>query len=361
MLAICKEKHSIAKAVEWSVDNDDGHQYELLELNHPQLLEAVRSKDGLAFKGRPDEPLTLCTGTQTFAVQELCVSNAMVICASNDPTCLRAVSRRRRILEPRLLAAPDHSLLAKILDDSLIVDDEEGVDGKVSTLYSIEELKTMCPCSDAELESYLRSNGAILFQGRVRKPSGRLLGRFFEVLMMTAALQGVEELSGLPRESLLMLLVESEEFNAELSALLLAPFLTDESKLDGRRVCRLYAKQLLMARNNLPLDEFMQLWEMVCGDLRPDVAMLPGLALIETPSMPSQDATISLFDADDLPRQVEERFQRLFTRRPKWRLEELRPYLLEDGDKTIVAYCRLSTDPVDNVKYATSRIAILPY
>ena len=141
--------------------------------------------------------------------------------------------------------------------------------------------------------------------------------------------------------------------------------------LDIRKVCRLFAKQLLQARNNLPMPEFMELWLMVAGDFSPDVSILVGLALIENNSI-EQPPSVVLFDSEELPLVPEERFQRLFMRRDKWRLEELKPYitgLLPDAaatdtdkavDARIVKHCRISTRG-DGVKHATTRIALTPY
>ena len=86
----------------WKIENaeepeDEGFDYELLEINSPQLLKAFQEDQALCFKGQPEDPLMLCTMTQTFSVQELCISNSILV-TSTDPftpdLSIRAKKRR---------------------------------------------------------------------------------------------------------------------------------------------------------------------------------------------------------------------------------------------------------------------------
>ena len=130
--------------------------------------------------------------------------------------------------------------------------------------------------------------------------------------------------------------------------------------LNTEAVCLLFARQILAVQQKVPLEEFISLWNQVCGDFDPDPSLLPGIAVVD--GFPKN---VVLFDHQTLSDDVEARFTTLFFKRSKWPWEELKAYVrpLYEDEKTIeavmVKYCRMST--TDGMKFGTSRLPISPF
>ena len=343
----------------WSLSYEPSKdkKYHLLEVNDAELQRVLDDGDELAFKGGEDDSLTLCTAKSTFQVQQLCISNSQLLCIQQDEV-LRMVSSSSYRLEPKLVR-PNFKKLQDLLDETLLDVPDKAEDTR---LIRYSDVFSSVAASDAEIEKFLKKQGVVNFDGHARKISPRLLGRFFEVLMMNAALNEKSVIK-CEREVCEQLMSESDEFTPQLSHHILQMYSTDPGLLDTKAVCQMYARQILSVQSKMPVREFEQLWNDVCRDFEPELSMLSGIAILEgTP------ACVCLFDAASLSADIETRFNAVFMKRAKWSWDELKAYirpLLDNPtdekscEALMVKYCRISTSGEE--KMATSKIPLQPF
>jgi sister chromatid cohesion protein DCC1 len=82
---------------------------------------------------------------------------------------------------------------------------------------------------------------------------------------------------------------------------------------------------LLYGAGKFNLDEFLQAWrESVPEGMIPDEELLYGIAIIDRKSEPN---IISAFPEENLPEDINERFNMLFKAKEKWSVPEITPYI----------------------------------
>lgn len=333
----------------------EGVRYHLLEVDDAELQRTLEDGDEISFKGDKEDPLTLCTSKNTYQVQQLCISNSQLLCIQ-DSHHIRMISNTSYRLEPKV-TTPNFKKLQVVLDETIIDLPDETPFSKLTRYVDVYSL---VPASDQEVDKFLKKQGAMNLDGFVRKPSPKLLGRFFEVLMLNAAIEE-KKLQNCTVEDCKRLLSDCEEFPLQITNHILELFKISEREfLDTKAVCQMYARQILTVQNKILLSEFERLWQNICADFEPEIEMLSGIAIIEgTPSC------VCLFDRDSLPSDPELRFSAIFLKRSKWPWDELKVYihpLLDhpNDDKIcealMVKYCRISTDK--DQRMATSKIPL---
>lgn len=343
----------------------------LLEVNDPILLKSITSGEEISFKGQGAQDLILCTSSQTFLIQQLEISNTQLLCSieDGDANNLMVLNKSSYRLEPKLLIIPNFKPLEEKLEATMFdVPDLVPLEQLLSSFHLYES----CQASQTEIDKFLAKSGAKEIDGNfvnfivgyIRKLAPKYLGRFFEVLMINAALQE-KNLKEISIEECRDLMNQCEdEFPASIVEHILkiytVPIPEGRFILDTKAVCLLFARQILAVQSKIPINEFTSLWSQVCGDFEPEVSLLPGVAILD--GFPKN---VVSFDHEALPVDIEQRFTMLFIKRNKWLWDELRAYIrpLYEDDKMaetiMVKYCRIST--VDNQKFATSRIPLSPF
>ncbi len=117
--------------------------------------------------------------------------------------------------------------------------------------------------------------------------------------------------------------------------------ISDTYRWDTRAVCRVYAEMLLRSTKQFNYDDFFTAWtRCVPIDMDPKCEYLEGLALIDDGI---RFKTIEYFPIDELPEEPQQRFvsvifvnlpvvfrfDLLFKKRPKWKHNDLVPYLVD--------------------------------
>ena len=102
--------------------------------------------------------------------------------------------------------------------------------------------------------------------------------------------------------------------------------------VDHRRVALLRAEQVLRgdADGGLTTDEFLEAWEQALPvwDLKPSLDLVRDLLLVDPdPDSPDAPPTVRYFPERELSPHPGTRFKELFAVRPRWRLEDLTPFI----------------------------------
>lgn len=103
-------------------------------------------------------------------------------------------------------------------------------------------------------------------------------------------------------------------------------------------------------KQNDPIERqvFMDKWREAVGDTfadRVELGLIAGNYLERSSGITEKD-TLSYFPASDLPTEPAARFSDLFLTRPRWKVEEISPFLSEiavdskERDKLLLKYCR---------------------
>uniref|UniRef100_UPI00358EC280 sister chromatid cohesion protein DCC1 n=1 Tax=Myxine glutinosa TaxID=7769 RepID=UPI00358EC280 len=326
----------------------------LMEIDET-LDKALAAGERLVVRGDREEKVVLCTDSTTYMVRVADTSNLLLV-ASGFAGPAQAAEHKgaaslahvqicgfaSSFLETRLCKPGLRKLRALLGEMPYAVPEEESMRGEDlgPAGLTTTELLQVIQSSEVELLAGLKDLHACQINGRWRMLSFdyemRLLGLItqlvdseswdFRLVPLSTCLEELEPLE--PREMIQHCL---ECYGQRLCHLAEVHYALDEV-----RVCCAFAEMLLCASISFNLSEFMTVWsQSVPEGMHTDLVQLEGLVLVDRESLPP---VISLMRITDLPEDVNERFNRLFTLRSRWREDDIVPYIRDlCGEKQTVA------------------------
>ncbi|KAI0666542.1 sister chromatid cohesion protein Dcc1 [Trametes maxima] len=360
--------------------------FKLLELP-PDLYKLFEgavesaSQPGLTIKGASDEDAVLCTADKTYTVRSVVLSNKMLV-VTRDPadnpeedvdedTTVAIRDQLTEILElvpsvPRL-----HKLNAFLRgreydegheDEDSMSEDEEG--GKKKLKFTYEDARATIQASDAELDRGLRDRRILILKGELRPLALSHLTTILELLLTNLVSLSLPHTAA-PVSPLLAALEDDHDIRREVARQVMAWFGriapdgsgSEKWEMDVNAVVKEVGLGILRTHNSEPVAEmaFLEQWKKAVGDTfeeRVSLALLLGNFLTSTEAL--SDPPVSLltyFPSSALPVDPGARFSELFLVRPRWKADEITPFLSDiaiDGkerDKLLLKHARAITEP----------------
>ncbi|KAI0829916.1 sister chromatid cohesion protein Dcc1 [Trametes gibbosa] len=370
-----------------STSRSDAGSFKLLELP-PDLCNLIeRVPEGTApprftIKGASDEDAVFCTAEKTYTVRSVVLSNSVCV-VTRDPgdvdadlisESLEEVVIRDQLSEiielvpsvPRL-----HRLTGLLRgreyddcheDEELMSDDDEGCISVRTSLTYGDALGTI-QASDTELDRGLRDRRVLILRGELRPIAPSYLTTILEALLNTLVSYSLPHTDA-PLTPLLVALEEEHEVRRDVTRQILGWFgRVDEGELgstwemDVAAVVREVGLGILRAYKDDPITEtaFLEQWRKTVGDTfedRVSLALLSGNFLTSTDTLADPSVILlTYYPCSALPVDPGARFAELFLARPRWKTEQITPFLTDiavdskERDKLLLKHARAITDP----------------
>ncbi|EFA07653.2 sister chromatid cohesion protein DCC1 [Tribolium castaneum] len=331
---------STSQTVYFTSDNLNCDNFKFLELDQ-HLLEEIKQGQTLYIKGDDDENVVLCTKDRTYDVTGAETSNSLLL-VKNMAFFDDLKDGKERALQTVTVSGvfydylsvtpgkPHLKKLRDLLDKSVYKGPEHEYEIKNEDLYGYDDLIKIIQASDQELESVLKQMNVVTINGKIR-----LLDVEYHFRALSYMLKLIEENSWN---------LDEIDFDETLNSLrdiipetilknLFDKYTTESKIVDGlqlysykeREICRFFAQILLYGAGKFNLEEFLQAWrESVPEGMTCDEELLHGIAIIDRKSDPP---VISAFPEEELPEEINARFNKLFKAKEKWTVPEITPYI----------------------------------
>ncbi|XP_013396721.1 sister chromatid cohesion protein DCC1 isoform X2 [Lingula anatina] len=339
--------------------------------------------DRLTIRGDKTDSAVVCTNRKTFEIKEAETSNSVLILP--DLLLPEKLGEKEIIIEKEVSAIlynyfelrpikPRLKKMKELLEENVYSGPEcEEDENHHGRKYSYADLKELVQASEGEIQEGLKALQAVEIDGYIRMLDFDYLQK---VLSSIAGL--VEEndwtTDHLPLRTCLEELQDLYDRHIIIHVLdcygtksdpgggknMEADSADVEYALCESKICRFYAEILLRASEKFNLQEFLLTWqESVPVGMKTDSCQLEGLALIDKTSRPE---VIIYFPVEELPEDIEARFNALFRVREKWTKEEITPYIKDVATEKmgtgalLMKYARASTS--NGVKVYNSKKAV---
>lgn len=336
--------------------------YKLLQLN-PDVLQALESEGGLAFKASRDEDgVVLCSKTQTWELKQKNHSNTVMVLKEFMPDEVPVISNRSSFgiaepstfhlgftrqhfeLEPRSISGEiNYGGLSIYSGENKVVPENDNDGGLVK--MTLEELRNCSPCSDREFAEKWPALGGCEVNGRACILSQEFISRALHITLMSCmaesldfdALDCSQAFAAVNKD-----MGDAGEFNPfseEVVSTILNKFC---SKLENgtfklRRdiVSQWYGIEALKkfaSRAMVPQEEFMIKWKSL---FPPYFNCDLEFSALRGHYFRPLGSGIQYFSKDTLPDDPKDRFSYLFKLQSTWELEELAPFVEQLNTKGI--------------------------
>ena len=309
-----------------------------------ELPKELVGKEQFYIKSDPESGTAfLATDHSTFKMRQASTSNTIQIVADG------AVLVETNAYIELAKHVPILKSLKRLLN-------EHKYPGKLNPPHelSINQIYETFPASNDEIDRVLKMEKALNIDGYYRKLSPDYLLRFFEILHSNAILSDTSLLKCSVTEFEEMMAECEQEYPAHITRQILSHYSVD-GNLSPCEVVRLFGYELLRAKPSWKAQELEVALQKLIGDLEPNLDHLKGLYLEE-------NSKVIFYPFDHLPDEPEARFEGLFSKRPKWKYDDIVHFLKDIGDyyqgvdKMIVKYCRIWTDQDGNKCVASKLI-----
>ncbi|KAJ6539425.1 sister chromatid cohesion protein Dcc1 [Mycena capillaripes] len=360
----------------------DAGSFKLLELP-PELCKLVESAVEtlsplrLTIKGQTGEDAVLCTEDATYTIRSVVLSNSiLVVTPQPESSSIDAVVIRdqvNEILELTPTVPKLHKLSAllrgKEYDD---LQDSEYHDPSSEPGLTYAGARATIQASDAELARGLRVQRILDIHGALRPIAPAFLSSILETILNLLVSQSMSP-RAVPVEDVAATLADENEISRAVSTQVMAWFgeIRDgvwEMDVDG--VLREIGLGILRQYKDEPIakDTLLDKWKLAVGDTFEASVTLPLLSvsiakthltsshtrdkgnyLVSPGSLAGSDLLI-YFPSSALPVDPASRFIDLFLTRPRWKADEIAPFLSDiainskDRDKLLLKYTRATTD-----------------
>ncbi|KAH9858570.1 sister chromatid cohesion protein Dcc1 [Lenzites betulinus] len=369
-----------------STSRTDAGTFKLLELP-PDLCKQIEdAPEGtplprFTIKGASDEDAVFCTADKTYTVRSVVLSNSVCV-VTRDPGDVEAdlisepvedVAIRDQLSEiiELIPSVPRLHRLNGLLrgheyddgheDEELMSDDDDnGLRNKAKLTYD-EALGTI-QASDAELNKGLRDRRVLILKGELRPIAPSYLTTILEALLNTLVSHSLPHTDA-PLTSLLVALEEDHEVRRDVTHQILGWFgRVDEGELgstwemDVAAVVREVGLGILRTYKDDPIADttFLEQWRKTVGDTfedRVSLTLLSGNYLTSTDSLADPPVLLlTYYPSSALPVDPGARFSELFLARPRWKTEQITPFLTDiavdskERDKLLLKHARAITD-----------------
>ncbi|XP_021679348.2 uncharacterized protein LOC110664114 isoform X2 [Hevea brasiliensis] len=327
----------------------------LLELDEKLLPDVLQQR--VTLRGQPDEDAVLCTQSKTYAIKFVGTSNSSFLIPPSDQSALCENSQvsddkvygqvGQQRLAPVIKVAPGNMELIEISPrlDKLklllsenpygseeVLEVEDLYEGKNKTgLYRWDDLVERVQASNDELRAGLLALSAVEIEGYWRIVEEKYMDMILRMLLHNSVLNDWS-LDALDEAEVVRVLA-SDGFPHKLALHCLDVYGSkmDEDvcanyiwKLNGRRVCVHFAREILKAGKR-KMENFMVEWlKQIPDGMQASFDMLEGEVLTEKLGV---ETWVRAFSVSSLPSTPAERFSILFRERSKWEWKDLHPYI----------------------------------
>ncbi|EIW62603.1 uncharacterized protein TRAVEDRAFT_112797 [Trametes versicolor FP-101664 SS1] len=368
----------------------DTGSYKLLELPPDlcKLIEGASDESNvpqLTIKGASDEDAVLCTAEKTYTVRSIVLSNSVLVVtrdpedaeaeADNDKERVDVVIRDQlcEILElipsvPRLHKL-NGLLRGREYDEghedaeAMSEDDEDNSPRRKRSKFTYDDARKTIQASDVELDKGLRDRRVLLVKDELRPIAPSHLTKILECLLINLVSQSLPYTDA-PLMPLIHALEDDHDVPRDITRQVMSWFgRIDEGQLgstwemDADAVVREIGLGILRAHRDDPIleGEFLQQWRKAVGDTfeeRVALALLSGNYLTSADAFSDPPASLlTYFPSAALPVEPGARFAELFLARPRWKGDEIAPFLADiavdskERDKLLLKHARALTDP----------------
>ncbi|KAH9914022.1 sister chromatid cohesion protein Dcc1 [Fomitopsis serialis] len=370
----------------------DTAAFKLLELP-PDLCKLVESKPEepsrytsssrfqylisvqLVNRGDPDEDAVLCTADKTYTTRSIVLSISVTVAtagigedtSTDEPSYLTGTKVRDQLNEilelvpsvPRLHKL-DVLLRGKEYDEGQEGDDDMYMDefevGKRKFTY--EEAMATLQASDIELDQGLKKRRVLILNGELRPISPTYLNAILELLLTHLVSLSLSHDSA-SIDALCSALHDGYDVRKDVCKQVMAWFgdiINGEWCMDKTAVVRGIGLGMLgpYREESIPLDEFLTKWRKSVGDTfesEMSVDLLCGKYLTQTDVLKEPPIVVlTYFPSFQLLIDSAARFTDHFLTRPRWKADEISPFLADivvdakERDKFLLKYARAITD-----------------
>ncbi|KAI0633715.1 sister chromatid cohesion protein Dcc1 [Trametes polyzona] len=364
----------------------DTASYKLLELP-PDLYKAIENApEGsqppiFTIKGASDEDAVLCTADKTYTVRSVVLSNSVLV-VTRDPKDMEVddsgepaedVAIRDRVNEVIELvpSVPRLHRLNGLLrgreydegheDEEMLSEDEDGNPRKRQR-FTYEDARTKIQASDAELDRGLRDRRVLILKGELRPIAPSYLTTILELLLTNLVSLSLPYTDA-PVTPLLVALEDEHDIRRDVARQVMTWFgKIEEGKvgqtweMDADAVVREVGLGILRSHRDEPVPEkeFLMQWRKAVGDTfeeRVSLTLLSGNYLASTnPLADPPVLLLTYYPSAALPVEPSARFAELFVARPRWKADEITPFLSDiavdskERDKLLLKHARAITD-----------------
>lgn len=191
-----------------------------------------------------------------------------------------------------------------------------------------------------------------------------MLCRFFELFLNTFVLEDWSSSEPINFDTIWAAFKQYEdEFPQDLTKHIISCYVNEIGVLDCDKIARFFAQELLKARNQWDVEEFLDAWGRSLMDvIQPQLQLIADCVLQER-HPGSGRMEIRRFFRSDLPSDAESRFIALFKTKTRWQYDELVPFISDLGtdakelDAIVLKHGRFSTQ--NDVRFVTPRSQLL--
>ncbi|CAK8695453.1 unnamed protein product [Clavelina lepadiformis] len=326
--------------------------FTLLQLDK-DVLQSLEEGKSVVIRGDVDDAAVLCTEDVTYDVKNASTSNMLILlddCEINQENMkaysaaqvkgeeamtvreIEAVGWKQDYLELRKIY-PKMTRMIQLLSKSPYKGPQFEEENANQQLYTLSKLMETIQASELEIMTWLCKTNCCCVNGFWRVVDFgyivECMGELFQLIEAESWSCG-----SIPIHDACEKINDSGELVPEFMVKHLlgsygSQFVSEDGahcfKLSERKICRLFAEMLLRDVGKFNLSEFFEVWKgSLPAGMTSDEKYLSGLALIDRSSRP---ASICLFKVEELPLDMEARFDALFNAREKWKLSDIEPYI----------------------------------
>ncbi|KAG6378176.1 sister chromatid cohesion protein Dcc1 [Boletus reticuloceps] len=378
-----------------STEQDAG-AFRLVELPSElcQLIDsAVETKTSqpiLSIKGHPTEDAVVCTADKNYTLRSVVLSNTVLVLTPSrtDPDGTVHVRDQLHDVLELVPSVPKLHKLSVLLRG---MEYDEGDEDLRTTLpkYSYEQARAEIQASESELRVGLRERRVLVLDGYLRPIAPAHLNTILELLLnYLISLSLVHDAA--PVDDLVSALADDHDISRGVSIQVMSWFGRIEEntwKMDvnavvaeiGLGIIRHYKLELtwhrVVDKKHEPIleTEFMTKWKNAVGDTFESAVLLQLLSVRSPPlcTFSSNESdirvqrqgnylrntnnvlgtTLNYFAASALPTDAAARFAELFLTHPRWKGDEIEPFLSDisvnakERDKLLLKHARAITTP----------------
>jgi len=330
----------------------------------------LTSRRTLTINGQQNDDAVLCTADKTYALRSVTLSNSVLVVNANETSGEMVIrSQLNDILElvpsvPRLhrlgglLKGMEYDENAADEDDSMEEDERRGTKRRRLTY---DEVRGEIQASDVEFARGLKDRRILTIDGHLRPIAPSYLCTILELLLNYIVSLSLSVASA-PVQELAATLADEHEIPKKVSTQVMSWFGTVHDhqtwSIDIDAILKEIGLGLLRSHKDEPIPEtdFIRAWRSKVGDTFDSsisLSLLSGNYFVSQVDSIASDEPINLlnyYPASALPVEPAARFADLFLTRPRWRADDIAPFLADiainskERDKLLLKYARTTTD-----------------
>ncbi|KAJ6598979.1 sister chromatid cohesion protein Dcc1 [Mycena vulgaris] len=335
---------------------DDAGTFKLLELP-PELCKLIETAVESLSPLRAILARTRSSAQTTRRIlsAQVVLSNSILVVtpqSSADTVVVRDQVNEILELTP---AVPKLHKLSALLRGCEYDDVQDSEDQPSAPGLTYAAARATIQASDAELARGLRQQRILDIHGALRPIAPTYLTSILETILNFLVSQSLSALRAVPAEDVAATLADENEISRAVSTQVMEWFgevYEGGWTMDVEAVVREIGATERIQDDPIAKDTMLERWKLAVGDTfeaKVSLPLLSGNYLVAPASMDGGDM-LTYFPSSALPVDPPSRFIDLFLTRPRWKAEDIAPFLSDiavntkDRDKLLLKYTRATTD-----------------